>query len=521
MVEADVDNAVDESDESDNRVVAHYSNPAPDVDRWVSIGPEQMTDAEDHGYGWDDSSGRLSTLVIDPTDPATMYAGAQSSGVWKTVDGGQSWQPISDAATLSVAGLALDPSLPSRLYLVTRSSGVYRSIDSGTSWTQISTADLLAIVHAGAFVIHPADPTRLFVASDQGVQRSTDSGGTWALSLAGGPATALVADPAAPGRLYAAIFHETDETVAGIFRTDDFGDHWGELTGCPGGGLPQSAGALVRFALDGARLYASFRGASDFRVLRTTDVGCSIGGRLESAWELGLAPRRRHLQGAVERHVGEPRRPRRRLPGRHRLLALDQLGRQLLGRRLPRRTARRRALRSPLLRRRSDIRERHLHAQRRQHLPLGEPRRRGSFQWVGHGLRNGEYYDHALAATDPDLVIGGTQDNGTLKHGPASDVWRMVLGGDGATVAVDPTDSDVIYAMNQYASSIARSTNGGGGFSNIADGLPEGTICFNLHFQVHPGRPGDAARLVQLQRRRRQSVRRPVAGPARRARPGR
>ena len=52
-------------------------------------------------------------------------------------------------------------------------------------------------------------------------------------------------------------------------------------------------------------------------------------------------------------------------------------------------------------------------------------------------------------------MIGGTQDNGTLKHGPGSDVWRMVLGGDGATVAVDPTDSDVLYAMNQYASSIA------------------------------------------------------------------
>ena len=489
VLETDVDDSVDESDENDNRVVAHYSNPAPDIDRWVSIGPEQMTDAEDHGYGWDDSSGRLSTLVIDPTDPATMYAGAQSSGVWKTVDGGQSWQPVSDAATLSVAGLALDQSLPSRLYLATRSSGVYRSIDSGTSWTQISTADLQAVVHAGAFVIHPADPTRLFVASDQGVQRSTDSGATWTLSLAGGLATALVADPAVPGRLYAAIFHDANENLSGVFRTDDLGANWVRLTGCPGGALPLSAGASVRFALDGERLYASFRGASDFRVFRTTQFGCSIGGRLESSWELGFHPGgdtfkilwsgmwanpadpgfvylggtdfwRSTNSGGSFSDVASLGGPQPGAHSDHHFFAADPTDPKVI----------------------YTLNDGSIYRSASRGAA-------GTFQWVGHGLRNGEYYDHALAKTDPDLVIGGTQDNGTLKHGPASDVWRMIQGGDGATVAVDPTDSDVLYAMFQYASSIARSTNGGGGFSNISDGLPEGAICFNLHFQVHPGDP--------------------------------
>lgn len=489
VVEADVEGAVAESDESDNRVVARYSNPAPDVDRWVSIGPERMTGAKSLGYGWNDASGRLSTLVIDPTDPATMYAGAQSSGVWKTVDGGQSWQPVSDAASLSVAGLALDPSLPSRLYLVTRSSGVYRSTDAGTSWTQISTTDLRAIVHGGAVVIHPADPARLFVASDQGVQRSTDSGATWALSLSGGAATSVVADPAVPGRLYAAISHATDESVAGIFRTDDLGDNWVELTGCPGGALPLSAGASVRFALDGERLYASFRGDSDFRVFRTTTFGCSIGGRLESAWELGWHPGgdtfkvlwsgmwanpadpgfvylggtdfwRSTNSGGSFSDVASIGGPPDGAHSDHHYFAADPASPEVVY-----------TLNDGAIYRSAD---------------RGAA---GSFEFVGHGLRNGEYYDHALAATAPDLVIGGTQDNGTLKHGAASDVWRMVLGGDGATVAVDPTDSDVLYAMNQYASSIARSTNGGGGFANIAAGLPVGAICFNLHFEVHPGDP--------------------------------
>lgn len=488
VVEVDVDGVVAESDESDNQVVAHYTNPFPDVGRWVSIGPEQMTDVRRHGYGWDDAAGRLSTLAIDPTDPETMYAGGQSCGVWKTVDGGQSWQPVSDAASLSVAGLALDPSLPSRLYLVTRSAGVFRSIDSGTSWTQISTANLQAIVHSGAVVIHPSDPTRLFVASDVGVQRSTNSGATWVLSLSGGRATSLVADPAVPGRLYAAISHMTNETVAGIYRTDDLGDHWVELTGCPGGALPPSAGVGVRFALDGERLYASFRGASGFRVFRTTTISCSIGGRLESLWEPGWNPGGDTFKVLWSGMWANPADPGFvYLGGTDFWRSTDSGG--SFSDVAP--------LSGPLNGAHSDH---HFFASNPASpevvytLNDGSIYRSanrgaaGSFQWAGKGLRNGEYYDHAVAATDPDLVIGGTQDNGTLKRG-ASDVWAMVRGGDGATVAVDPTDSNVLYAMNQYASSIARSINGGGNFSNIAAGLPSGSTCFNLHFQVHPGDP--------------------------------
>jgi hypothetical protein len=91
--------------------------------------------------------------------------------------------------------------------------------------------------------------------------------------------------------------------------------------------------------------------------------------------------------------------------------------------------------------------------------------------------------------TQPGLVIGGTQDNGTLRYDGSSTVWNEILGGDGATVDIDPTDEQILYAMNQYASSIQRSTNGGGSWTNIASGLPTGSVCFNLYFQVHPTTP--------------------------------
>jgi hypothetical protein len=94
-----------------------------------------------------------------------------------------------------------------------------------------------------------------------------------------------------------------------------------------------------------------------------------------------------------------------------------------------------------------------------------------------------------LAATDPKLRIGGTQDNGTIKNDSSSTIWTEFQGGDGATVAIDPTNAQILYAMGQYASSITRSTNGGGSTSPFAAGLPLGSVCYNLHFQVHPKTP--------------------------------
>jgi hypothetical protein len=113
----------------------------------------------------------------------------------------------------------------------------------------------------------------------------------------------------------------------------------------------------------------------------------------------------------------------------------------------------------------------------------------GSYVFIGDGLLNGEIYDLADARTAPDLLLIGTQDNGTLKYDGSSTVWNMISGGDGATVDSDPTDAQILYFMGQYAPSIKQSTNGGASSTNIAAGLPTGSTCYNLPWQVHPTVP--------------------------------
>jgi photosystem II stability/assembly factor-like uncharacterized protein len=493
-VDVDIDSAVAETNEGNNSAAALYSNPAPNVGRWISIGPRRMTDSGRHGYPWDDATGRLSAIAIVPNAPNTIYVGAQLSGVWKTTNGGATWQSLTDSLpTLSVAALALDPANANRLYAVSGREGVYRTDNGGVSWAQISTADLEALVHGGKLIVSPTNPNLLLLAAKAGVRRSTDGGVTWPIALGGGTPTGLVMDPANPNRLYAALYHETDATVAGVYTSGDGGANWTKLQGCPGAGLPAAtAKARITLAISGSKLFAGYKPADRFQLYRTTNQTCTVatptGPQTEPRWEAGWLTTTDHpvlwsglyadptnaqylyLGGTDFWRSTDGGTTFARSSGYstvsgsahadHHAFAVDPTNAAIIytlgdgG-----------IYRSP------------------NH---GQP---GSWSFIGDGLRIGEFYDIALARTDAALVIGGAQDNGTLKYDSTSAVWKMILGGDGATVDFDPTSGQVLYAMHQYADSIKRSANGGGSLQGIAGGLPTGSICFNLHFQVDPGTP--------------------------------
>lgn len=113
--------------------------------------------------------------------------------------------------------------------------------------------------------------------------------------------------------------------------------------------------------------------------------------------------------------------------------------------------------------------------------------RGASWSFIGEGILNAEFYDHAVAVTAPNVVIGGTQDNGTVRFDGSSTVWEQINGGDGATVDIDPTNAGIVFAMQQNQSSMVRIANGTA--SCIGCTIPTDLPCFNLHFQVHPVTP--------------------------------
>src|SRR5215213_2252532 len=142
------------------------------------------------------TSGRVMTIAVDPSNAAVFYLGAASGGVWKTVNGGATWQPVFDTqGSFSIGWITIDPKRPNIVWVGTgeRNSqrsvgygdGVYRSDDGGRSWTNVG---LKNSEHIGRIVIDPEDGDTAYVAAqgplwsaggDRGLYKTTDGGKTW------------------------------------------------------------------------------------------------------------------------------------------------------------------------------------------------------------------------------------------------------------------------------------------------------------------------------------------------------
>ncbi|MBI4607784.1 MAG: hypothetical protein HY726_02095 [Candidatus Rokubacteria bacterium] len=160
-------------------------------------------------------------LLPDPDDAGTLYLASFGSGVYKSVDGGRRWVPVSHGLedALTVLTLAMDPVDPRVLYAGT-DAGLFVSLDGGGRWVRRGPA--IADRNIRSLVVIPTRPTVLFAATDQGVLWSWNQGATWAPRDAGlglRDIRVLRLDPARPGWIFAAGF-------GGVFRSDDDGRRW-------------------------------------------------------------------------------------------------------------------------------------------------------------------------------------------------------------------------------------------------------------------------------------------------------
>jgi hypothetical protein len=200
-----------------------------------------------------------------PEQPATLYAGIEPAGLFVTHDSGASWQSVialNDHPSNSTwqpagGGLALgsiqhDPREARRIYCSLSAGGVYRSDDGGASWQPCNRgvrAEFLPDRYPAAgqcvhrLLLHPALPDRLYQQNHCGVYRSDDRGDSWTEITHGLPSEfgyALAIDPADADVAWV-IPEESSHmrtTVGGrlrVYRTTDAGASWHALTG----GLPQ------------------------------------------------------------------------------------------------------------------------------------------------------------------------------------------------------------------------------------------------------------------------------------------
>ena len=278
-----------------------------------AISPNHLKSLNIRSIGPGAMSGRITAIAVDPTRPEVIYAGAASGGVWRSTSGGTAWEPIFDKApTQGIGSIAVHPRNPDEIWVGTgegnpRNSqnfgvGIFKSIDGGENWTCMGLRETRTIHRV---ILHRDDPSVVWAASlgssygpteERGVFKSSDGGKTWRKVLFVNNLTGcaeLVADPANPNKLYAAMweyqrwpwFFKSGGKGSGLYVSHDGGETWEKRTskdGLPEGELGRLGLAVaasnpnVVYALVEAKenaLYKSTDGGKNWRKMAEKGMG--------------------------------------------------------------------------------------------------------------------------------------------------------------------------------------------------------------------------------------------------------
>ena len=194
---------------------------------------------EDPLYYFGLDGGTVEGIVIDPTESDTLYANSWGAGVFKSIDGGQTWVNTSAGLASSyIYELAIDPSNPSHILASDYEHGVKQSINGGETWEAVSGLPPWCVIYSIDF--NPQNPAVVYVALREptystpsgsvypgGVFKSTDGGASWTRKSSGLPndyVYDLAIDPNNPNTIYTAQ-HRT-----GVYKTINGGESWTNTT---------------------------------------------------------------------------------------------------------------------------------------------------------------------------------------------------------------------------------------------------------------------------------------------------
>ncbi|MCS6805308.1 MAG: glycosyl hydrolase [Acidobacteriota bacterium] len=410
-------------------------------------------------------SGRIAALdAIVEKGRLTIYVGSASGGVWKSVNGGTTFKPVFDKHTQSIGAVAIDRRNPKIVWVGTGESwvrnsvsvgtGVYKTTDGGETWQFVGLKDSERIA---SIVIDPNDSQTVYVAAtgalwnahpERGVFKTSDGGKTWKKVLYVNEDTgcaSLAIDPQDGKILYAAMWQFRRKAYtftsggpgSGLYKSVDGGETWRKLTK----GLPEGDLGRIGIAVAPSRpsvLYAAVE-AKQSGFFRSDDLG--------ETWT-----RVNSGQNVIGRPfyfayvVVDPNDYNRVYKPDFSLAVSNDGGKTFstIGGSVH-----------------SDWHALWVNPANSDHLIAGTDgglyisEDRGNHWRFVQNLPLSQFYRVSYDMQQPYNVYGGLQDNSSW-YGPSRAIsgiqnrhWRSVYGGDGFWVFVDPTDEDYIYAEYQ------------------------------------------------------------------------
>jgi photosystem II stability/assembly factor-like uncharacterized protein len=455
------------------------------TNQWVLCGPTNI-------------GGRISDIEMSATSFDTIYAGIASGGVFKSVDGGLNWFPVFDETfTMSIGDIVLDPTNPNIIYVGTGEvnggggsvtyggNGIYKSTDGGISWNHLG---LEATEYISRIIVDPNNPQRIFLGAmgklfgknpDRGLYLSTDGGTTWQNKLFISDSTGCVdvaINPLNPDTVYAAMWERIRRpdrrsyggATCGIYRSTDGGENWTELTN----GLPNNSPTIGRIGISIAAsspniIYAIYADNIGYfaGVYKSTNYGDSWVRTTDGALN-GLYSSFGWWFGNIRVNPG--------IPNNVFVMGLDVYKTQNGGSSWSYSSGSMHV----------DQHGMFIHPANPNFIVAGNDG--GVYNSTNQGsswtkisiMPITQFYTCEVDYQLPNRYYGGTQDNGTIRTitGNLND-WQEIYGGDGFRVLVDPSNNNFVYAESQYGGFV-KSTNGGNSFDYGLNGV-SGSDRFN------------------------------------------
>ncbi|MBL9030700.1 MAG: hypothetical protein JNM80_03215 [Phycisphaerae bacterium] len=430
----------------DAMLAAAPANPA-DGPNFTNLGPGNI-------------GGRIRAILIHPTDPNTIYIGAATGGVWKTTTGGTTWQPLQEfVPTLTIGSMAMDPNDPDTIYVGTgegvfdtvegtsntaavRGAGIFKSTDAGATFTQLPSTTSPDWYWVNRLAFQPGSSTVMLAATGSGIWRTTDAGVSWTRTHVGN----VLDVEFNPSNGMLAVAGRKDATPQ--YSTD------GGITWSPATGI---AAGSIRVELEYARsnpstVYAGVSTGGRWRVYRSTNGGQSytiqttgtgvstLGAYTGVIWVdptninrviIGGQPLARSTDGGVTFSTAYGGNPAMH-PDHHVILSHPQY---------------------------NGTTNRILFFGTDGGIFRANDSTTNAYVSLNTDLSITQFYGAAINDAT-GVVVGGTQDNYTLRYNGNFNGWTQLIGGDGTRGLSDPTDPNYFYGGSQRLA-IGRSSNGG------------------------------------------------------------